>query len=161
MAIFLSYMNESFETLTQSFEEIMEAMGSSQRFFDVLKRKPSVNFDGGRRLPGMGLTSWREDGQPRVVDNEGNSTLPRHVKAKKTSLHPIIEFQYVSFSYPTDPDYVILSNLNLSLLPGSKYAIVGNNGAGKSTVFKLMNRLYDPDDVGDTDACTMRLFTSF
>ena len=157
MAIFLTYMNESFETLTQSFEEVMEAMGSSQRFFDVLKREPTVNYDGGRRLPGAGRVSWPEERRPESAA-ESETKLKQRLQSKdeqqeqrasakrKTKGHPIIEFEYVTFAYPADPGYVILSNLNLSLLPGTKYAIVGKNGAGKSTVFKLMNRLYDPDD---------------
>ena len=148
MAIFLTYMNESFETLTQSFEEIMEAMGSSQRFFDVLKREPAVNFDGGRRLLGAGRMSWPDEPKPGADEQmQQKDHHKRHkTSAKnKSSMPSIMEFQYVTFAYPSDPDYVILSNLTLSLLPGAKYAIVGKDGSGKSTVFKLMNRLYDPD----------------
>lgn len=54
-----------------------------------------------------------------------------------------IEFVDVSFSY--DREHYILNGLNLKINAHEKVAIVGNNGAGKSTIVKLLLRLYDPD----------------
>lgn len=56
-----------------------------------------------------------------------------------------IEFRNVKFSYPTR-ERAALRNFNLSIPPGQVVAIVGANGAGKSTVLKLMCRFYDPDE---------------
>jgi ATP-binding cassette, subfamily B, bacterial len=53
-----------------------------------------------------------------------------------------IEFESVRFGYPDRP---VLSGLNLSLPAGTSLALVGINGAGKSTIIKLLARLYDPD----------------
>ena len=53
-----------------------------------------------------------------------------------------IEFQNVSFRYPGTEKY-ILQNLNLTLEPERHYAIVGINGAGKTTPTKLLTGLYD------------------
>lgn len=52
-----------------------------------------------------------------------------------------IKFNDVSFKYPGDDKY-ILRHLNLSLKVGEKLALVGRNGSGKSTIVKLMARLY-------------------
>lgn len=52
-----------------------------------------------------------------------------------------VEFQNVGFSY--ENSQFSLSGLNLSIKPGEKLAIVGENGAGKSTFVKLLLRLYD------------------
>ena len=56
-----------------------------------------------------------------------------------------IIFQNVSFKYPGAEDYA-LRNLNLSLVPGERLAIVGLNGSGKTTMVKLLCRLYDPTE---------------
>lgn len=55
---------------------------------------------------------------------------------------PLIEFKNVSFSYP-DKKEQALKNFNLTIHPGEKVAFVGENGAGKSTIIKLLARFYD------------------
>lgn len=55
--------------------------------------------------------------------------------------HEII-FKNVSFSYP-DSDKKILNNLNLAFHSGKKYALVGENGSGKTTIVKILIGLYD------------------
>lgn len=56
-----------------------------------------------------------------------------------------IEFKNVSFRYKGQPGYA-LKNLNLIIEPGTKLAVVGLNGAGKTTMIKLLMRLYDPTE---------------
>ncbi len=56
-----------------------------------------------------------------------------------------IEFRNVSFKYPSSDEYVY-KNLNLKIAPKQKLAIVGHNGAGKTTFVKLLCRLYDVTD---------------
>jgi ABC-type multidrug transport system fused ATPase/permease subunit len=56
---------------------------------------------------------------------------------------PKIEFKNVSFKYP-NTDKIVLKNFNLTINPGEKIAIVGINGAGKTTMVKLLSRFYDP-----------------
>ena len=58
---------------------------------------------------------------------------------------PKIEFVNVSFRYPNCENY-ILRNLSFTMDYGEKIALVGVNGAGKSTIIKLMLRFYDPCD---------------
>lgn len=57
----------------------------------------------------------------------------------------IIEFSNVSFTYPNSSVKVI-DNLSFSIKNGEKVALAGLNGAGKSTIVKLLLRLYDPSD---------------
>ncbi len=55
---------------------------------------------------------------------------------------PLIEFENVGFRYPgSDKD--ILRHFSLTIAPGEKIAFVGENGAGKSTIVKLLVRFYD------------------
>lgn len=56
-----------------------------------------------------------------------------------------IEFCNVSFKYPGTENYA-LRNLSLKLNIGQRLAVVGMNGSGKTTMIKLLCRLYDPDD---------------
>ena len=53
------------------------------------------------------------------------------------------EFQNVSFAYPGS-SRLVLNNLNFRLEPGERIALIGENGEGKTTVVKLLTRLYDP-----------------
>lgn len=53
-----------------------------------------------------------------------------------------IDFVNVDFGY--DGGHGILKNFNLSIKPGESIALVGHSGAGKSTIVKLLMRLYDP-----------------
>jgi ATP-binding cassette subfamily B protein len=56
-----------------------------------------------------------------------------------------IEFRNVSFKYPNKPEWA-LHNVSLKIMPGEKLALVGANGAGKTTFIKLLTRLYDPTE---------------
>lgn len=56
-----------------------------------------------------------------------------------------LEFRNVSFKYPGSDNYV-LKNINALITSGKKKALVGANGAGKTTFVKLLCRLYDPTE---------------
>ena len=55
-----------------------------------------------------------------------------------------IEFDAVTFCYPSRPDHPALDRFSLTVEPGEKLAVVGPSGAGKSTLFQLLLRFYDP-----------------
>ncbi|XP_074268046.1 ABC transporter B family member 21-like [Silene latifolia] len=56
-----------------------------------------------------------------------------------------IEFQHVSFTYPSRPDVKIFRDFCLNIHHGKTVALVGESGSGKSTVVSLLQRFYDPD----------------
>ncbi|KAI0492261.1 hypothetical protein KFK09_026530 [Dendrobium nobile] len=56
-----------------------------------------------------------------------------------------IEFQHVTFKYPTRPQAQIFKDLCLRMPSGKTVALVGESGSGKSTVIALIERFYDPD----------------
>ena len=61
------------------------------------------------------------------------------------SQNPRIEFCNVTFRYPNADQYV-LKNCSFAIEPNEKIGLIGLNGAGKSTIIKLMFRFYDPED---------------
>ena len=64
---------------------------------------------------------------------------------KLPSENPRIEFCDVSFRYPSSEQYV-LKDCSFTIEPHEKIGLIGLNGAGKSTIVKLMFRFYDPEE---------------
>ena len=71
-------------------------------------------------------------------------TPPPNPVAIAQPVRGLIGFDNVSFSYPTRPEISALNGFSLSVSPGETVALVGASGAGKSTVFQLLSRFYDP-----------------
>jgi len=73
---------------------------------------------------------------PKITDPETPSGIPVEIKKG-------IEFKDVSFFYP-NCEKNVLNYVNFSIEPDEIVALVGENGSGKSTIVKLLSRLYDP-----------------
>src|ERR1700681_112940 len=73
--------------------------------------------------------------QPKIVSKPGALVAPRPIRQG-------FEFKKVSFAYPGN-SRVVLKNINFRLEPSSRIALVGENGQGKTTIVKLLTRLYD------------------
>jgi len=76
--------------------------------------------------------------QPRIVSKPGAIRVPCPIRQG-------IEFRNVCFAYPGTQNQV-LRDINFHLAPGERIALVGENGQGKTTIAKLLTRLYDPTD---------------
>ena len=59
-----------------------------------------------------------------------------------------VAFEQVNFHYPSRPGTPALEDFSLALIPGETVALVGASGAGKTTVFQLLQRFYDTNAVG-------------
>jgi ATP-binding cassette subfamily B protein len=78
------------------------------------------------------------DMQPTVQSNPTGLPAPKPIMRG-------FEFRNVSFAYP-GTERTVLKNFNFTLAPGERIALIGENGQGKTTVVKLITRLYDPTE---------------
>jgi ATP-binding cassette, subfamily B, bacterial len=82
--------------------------------------------------------------EPQIV----SPPEPRPVETPPGNRGLDIEFRNVSFTYPgKNPEtHTALKNVSFTVHAGEAIALVGRNGAGKTTIVKLLTRLYDPDE---------------
>ncbi|XP_019704737.1 ABC transporter B family member 9 [Elaeis guineensis] len=78
------------------------------------------------------------DRKSKIDSSTGEGTVLANVNGK-------IEFQHISFNYPSRPHIQIFRDLCLKIPSGKSVALVGESGSGKSTVICLLERFYDPD----------------
>ncbi|CAA9359107.1 MAG: Efflux ABC transporter, permease/ATP-binding protein [uncultured Gemmatimonadaceae bacterium] len=76
--------------------------------------------------------------QPTITSRPGAPPVPRPVRAG-------FVFEDVGFRYPGSERWAV-RHVNLAVEPGERVALVGENGAGKTTITKLLARLYDPTE---------------
>jgi len=76
--------------------------------------------------------------QPTIHSKPNAVAAPRPIRLG-------FEFRDVSFRYP-GTERMVLNRLNFHLHPGERVALIGENGEGKTTIVKLMTRLYDPTE---------------
>ncbi|MBX3165300.1 MAG: ABC transporter ATP-binding protein [Bacteroidetes bacterium] len=77
------------------------------------------------------------DGNIEGIDLQKENVASKHTKGQ-------IEFQSVSFNYPSRPDFDVLKNISFKAEAGQTVALVGSSGSGKTTIAALISRFYDP-----------------
>ncbi|EPM6115916.1 ABC transporter ATP-binding protein [Listeria monocytogenes] len=73
-----------------------------------------------------------------------DAKIPIHAEKPAPSLQGHVEFKNVSFHFEDDPNTDVLKNISLKASPGQTIAILGETGAGKSTLVNLICQFYDP-----------------
>lgn len=119
------------------------SLGDFTFFIDMLDRV--INSVAG----GVGNLGWMYENNLYVNHFFEVMNLPKlipepkyPIKINRTPNPPVIEFRNVSFSYPKSRKKV-LDNLSFKINSGESVALVGKNGAGKTTIVKLLCRFYD------------------
>ncbi|MGF1623158.1 MAG: ABC transporter transmembrane domain-containing protein [Rhodomicrobiaceae bacterium] len=74
---------------------------------------------------------------PEIESPKNPKPLPEPARGE-------IRFENVGFTYPGRPDAPVFNDLNFRIASGERVAIVGTSGAGKTTIFSLILRFYDP-----------------
>ena len=128
LSAFLSYAINIFEPVQQlakTFAEVISLQANIERVTDLLEKEPLIkdSID--------------------VVKLYGDNINPK--KENWEEIVGEIEFNNVSFKYP-DGDEEVLKNFNLFIPAGTNVAIVGETGAGKSTLVNLACRFFEPTE---------------
>ena len=77
---------------------------------------------------------------------ESEIPIPKKPSTTNDLAQHIIRFTKVSFNYPSRPDESALKAISLNIEKGKIIALVGPSGAGKTTLFELLQRFYDPQE---------------
>lgn len=77
-------------------------------------------------------------------EQPGIAAPPNPVKLPEPALGRV-QFEHVTFRYPTRPDASALTDFSLDIAAGETVAVVGPSGAGKTTLFQMIQRFYDPE----------------
>ena len=112
-ALYCLIVAVSFGFLANSWDEFMQAVGASERIFEILDSQAPTE------------TLALNGGHPQSRNPVSN-----------------ISFTDVSFSYPTRPETPVLEDISFEIEQGSCVALVGPSGAGKSTIVSLIAGLY-------------------
>lgn len=105
--------------ISETIGDLQRASGAAERLAELRAEQPVI----------------REAAQPKALPRLAESGLARGA----------VSFEDVSFRYPTRPESLALDRFDLRISPGETVAIVGPSGAGKTTVFNLLMRFYDPE----------------
>ena len=128
LSVFMNYaqgMMEPIQWLVQALSSLVNVQVNVERFTTLMETKSDVQDT------------------PEVVEKYGDTFSPK--KENWEELHGDIEFKDVTFRYP-DGDENILEHFNLKVPQGTNVAIVGETGAGKSTLVNLVCRFYEPTE---------------
>jgi len=127
LAAFISYAAQCFEpvnNLARIFAELQNAQASAERVMSLINTQSEIQDT------------------PEVIEEYGTEFEP-----KKENWPPIIgnvSFRNVSFAYKDGEK--VLENFNLDVKAGETIALVGETGAGKSTIVNLLCRFYEPTE---------------
>lgn len=128
--------------ISQQFNGVMTALAGAERILKLLNEAPESD-DGY-----VTLVNAETDEKGNITESDtrtGKWAWKHYHRMTDTTTYAEwkgeVEFENVSFEY--EPGKPVLKNVSFFVKPGSKIALVGSTGAGKTTITNLLNRFYD------------------
>jgi len=121
----------SVATISEVIGEVQRGVGASERLYELLNTRPTIT-------------------SPSIFPHSNiapSGSAEKHVKDEvypKLASAPRIQISDVTFGYSKDKP--LFKNLNFDIQEGERLALVGPSGAGKTTLFQLLLRFYDPQE---------------
>ena len=112
--VYVIILASAFAVLGEVYGDLLRAAGATERLMELLHA-------------------------PSHIISKQNKAL-----ASENIAGPAIELVAINFHYPSRPSQLALHDFSLQVMPGETVALVGESGAGKTTVFQLLQRFYDP-----------------
>jgi len=112
-ALYIALIASSVAVLAEVWGDLLRASGATERLMELL------------------------DASSPIAD----PAVPQPLPPKGAGVR--VQFDAVHFAYPSRPAHDVLQGLSFSIEPGQTVALVGPSGAGKTTVFQLLQRFYD------------------
>jgi ATP-binding cassette subfamily B protein len=130
-ALYITLVAGSVAVLAEVWGDLLRASGATERLMELLGSSSAI----------------ADPPQPQALAASSGAVA--------------VEFDAVRFAYPSRPAHLVLDELSLRIDPGQSVAVVGPSGAGKTTLFQLLQRFYDIQAgavrVGGVDVRTVRL----
>ena len=111
--LYVMLVASSVAVLAEVWGEVVRAAGATERLVELLATRSDIT----------------DPARPRTLPPAGGGLK--------------VEFDHVTFRYPSRPAHAVLNDLSLAIEPGETVALVGPSGAGKTTIFQLLLRFYD------------------
>ena len=115
-ALYIAVVAGAVAVLAEVWGDLLRASGATERLMELLTARSAV----------------------------ADPPAPKALPARSGGLR--IEFDAVRFAYPSRRGQPVLDGLSLAVAPGENVALVGPSGAGKTTLFQLLQRFYDIDE---------------
>ncbi|MBU6437271.1 MAG: ATP-binding cassette domain-containing protein, partial [Betaproteobacteria bacterium] len=136
--LYIMMVASSVAVLAEVWGDMLRAAGATERLMELLAARSAIEqpqHPMPLRLAHVEAPSQAEG--PRSGGAEAAGSLPHGPRGAR------IEFERVSFYYPSRLQRAALDDVSFTIEPGENIALVGPSGAGKSTVIQLLLRFYD------------------
>jgi ATP-binding cassette subfamily B protein len=114
-ALYIGLVASSVAVLAEVWGDLLRASGATERLMELLSARSAI----------------------------ADPPAPRALPAARGGAH--VALDRVTFTYPSRPAHPVLRELSLEVAPRQTVALVGPSGAGKTTIFQLLQRFYDVD----------------
>lgn len=136
----INYISEIFspvESLGMEIQTIQSAFAGIKRINEFLELPEKNKYDGTKSRLAERVDGEDKEGKNKEENISGNSIENQ----EESNGQPVVELKNVTFGYD---EHVVLDNVSFAIRKGEQATLSGRTGAGKSTIFKLLLGLYEP-----------------